>query len=52
MGQALSDKDPEPGMPRLRCPSNPANETVKSQQEGARAFASGTFQAVRNPPTT
>ena len=49
MGQAFSDKDPEPGKSRLRCPVSPASETVKSQQEGARAFAIGTFQAVRNP---
>jgi Protein of unknown function (Hypoth_ymh) len=49
MGQAFSDKDPEPGKSRLRCPGNPASETVRSLQEGARAFAVGTFQAVRNP---
>jgi Protein of unknown function (Hypoth_ymh) len=49
MGQAFSDKDPEPGKARLRCPGNPHTETVKAQQEGARAFAIGTFQAIRNP---
>ena len=27
----------------------PESETVRSQQEGARAFAIGTFQAIRNP---
>lgn len=49
MAQAFSDKDPEPGKSRLRCPGNEASETVRSQQEGARAFAIGAFQAFRNP---
>jgi hypothetical protein len=49
MGQAFSDKEPEEGKARLRCPGNPASETVRSQQEGARAFCTGTFQAIRNP---
>jgi uncharacterized protein (TIGR02391 family) len=49
MAQAFSDKDPELGKARLRCPGNQESETVRSQQEGARAFAIGTFQAIRNP---
>lgn len=49
MAQAFCDKDPERGKARLRCPGNPQSETVRSQQEGARAFAIGTFQAIRNP---
>jgi hypothetical protein len=49
MGQVFSDKEPEEGKARLLCPGNPASETVRSQQEGARAFAIGTFQAIRNP---
>jgi uncharacterized protein (TIGR02391 family) len=49
MAQAFSDKPPEKGKARLRCPGNPENETVRSQQEGARAFSIGTFQAIRNP---
>lgn len=49
MAQAFSDKEPEPGKARLRCPGNPESETVRSQHEGARAFAIGTFQAIRNP---
>jgi hypothetical protein len=49
MAQVFSDKDPEPGKARLRCPGNQENETVRSQQEGARAFGIGTFQAIRNP---
>lgn len=49
MAQAFSDKEPEAGKSRLRCPGNPERETVRSQQEGARAFSIGTFQAIRNP---
>jgi len=49
MAQALSEKDPEEGKSRLRCPGNPETETVRSQMEGARMFAIGTFQAIRNP---
>jgi hypothetical protein len=49
MAQAFSHKEPEKGKARLRCPGNPESETVRSQQEGARAFSTGTFQAIRNP---
>jgi hypothetical protein len=49
MAQAFSEKDPEEGKSRLRCPGNPESETVRSQMEGARAFSIGTFQAIRNP---
>jgi hypothetical protein len=49
VAQAFSDKDPEEGKGRLRCPGDLENETVRSQQEGARAFSIGTFQAIRNP---
>ncbi len=49
MAQAFSEKGPEAGKPRLRCPGNPETETVRSQMDGARAFAIGTFQAIRNP---
>ena len=49
MAEVFSDKDPERDKPRLRCPGDHASETVRSQQEGARAYAIGTFQAIRNP---
>jgi hypothetical protein len=49
MAQAFSEKDPEAGKSRLRCPGNPETETVRSQLDGARVFAIGTFQAIRNP---
>jgi uncharacterized protein (TIGR02391 family) len=49
MAQAFSDKEPEKGKARLRCPGKRDSETVRSLQEGAKLFAMGTFQAVRNP---
>jgi uncharacterized protein (TIGR02391 family) len=49
MAQAFSDKEPERGKARLRCPGKRNSETVKSLQEGAKLFAMGTFHAVRNP---
>jgi hypothetical protein len=49
MAEAFSDKDPERGKARLRCPGRRNSETVKSMQEGAKLFAMGTFHAVRNP---
>lgn len=49
MAQAFSDKEPERGKARLRCPGKPNSEMVKSMQEGAKLFAMGTFHAVRNP---
>jgi hypothetical protein len=49
MAQAFSEKGPEAGKSRLRCPGNPETETVRSQLDGARVFAIGTFQAIRNP---
>lgn len=49
MAQAFSDKEPEYGKARLRCPGKRNSETVRSLQEGAKLFAMGTFQAIRNP---
>jgi hypothetical protein len=50
MGEAFSDKPPESGKARLRCYRlGRPMESVHSQQEGARAFAIGAFQAIRNP---
>lgn len=49
MGEAFSDKAAEPGKPRLRCPGDPASETVRAQQDGAKLFAMGCFEALRDP---
>lgn len=48
MAQAFSDKEPEPGKARLRCPGKRNSETVRSLQQGALLFSMGTFQAIRN----
>jgi len=49
MAEAFSDRDPERGKSRIRCPGKRNSETVKSMQEGAKLFAMGTFHAIRNP---
>ena len=49
--QAFSNNPPQPGQPRLRWPGDPANQTVKSMNEGLRQFAPGTQMTIRNPAT-
>jgi hypothetical protein len=49
MAQAFSDKPPEQGKPRLRCPGDQQSMTVRSMQQGALLMAQGCFQAIRNP---
>ena len=49
MAQAFTDKPPEQGKPRLRCPGNPNSQTVQSQQQGAMLFSMGCYAAFRNP---
>lgn len=49
--EAFSDKDSQPGKPRLRCPGDPADPTVQSRQRGALSFGVGCFFAIRNPAT-
>lgn len=51
MAECFSDKDPEPGKPRLRWPGDPTDEGVKSMNTGIRSFGQGVFAAVRNPAT-
>lgn len=50
MSEAFSDSAPKPGEARLR-PYRLGRpiEGVSAQQEGARLFAMGVFQAIRNP---
>jgi len=53
MAETFSSNAPEPGKARLRCYRlGRSMESVHAQQEGALMFAMGTFQAIRNPPTT
>lgn len=49
MAQAFSDKPPEEGKPRLRCPGDHRSLAVRSMQQGALLMAQGCFQAIRNP---
>jgi hypothetical protein len=49
--EAFSDKPPQPGKPRLRCPGDKASSTVQSRQRGALSFGLGCFFAIRNPAT-
>jgi len=49
MHDTFSDKPPEYGKPRLRCPGDQADQSVKSRQKGAGEYAGGCFMAIRNP---
>ncbi|MCF8781240.1 TIGR02391 family protein [Rhodococcus ruber] len=47
--QAFSEKDPEPGKPRLRFDDIEDEQTKKSMQNGALQFGAGCFAGIRNP---
>jgi Protein of unknown function (Hypoth_ymh) len=47
--EGFSLKPPEPGKPRLRLMPDDGSDTFRSLHEGAMAFASGCFKAIRNP---
>lgn len=47
--QAFSDKEPEPGKPRLRFEDIDDQQTKKSMQNGAMQFGAGCFAGIRNP---
>jgi uncharacterized protein (TIGR02391 family) len=47
--QAFSEKDPEPGKPRLRFNSIEDEQTRESMRGGTLEFGSGCFRAIRNP---
>jgi uncharacterized protein (TIGR02391 family) len=49
MAQAFTDKEPEKGKSRLRCPGDQSSQSVRSRQQGALKFSMGAFQAIRNP---
>jgi len=49
MQEAFSPNPPQQGKPRLRCPGNPNDQTVKSRQRGALQYAIGCYFAIRNP---
>lgn len=47
--EAFSLKPPEANKPRLRLMPGDGSDTYKSLQEGAIAFATGCYRAIRNP---
>lgn len=47
--QAFSNKDPEPGKPRLRFGSIADDQTRESMRQGVSDFGAGCFAAIRNP---
>jgi hypothetical protein len=49
MTDAFSENPPLPGRPRLRCPGDPASESVRSLMEGAKLIAMGIYSTSRNP---
>jgi hypothetical protein len=49
--ETFSNKDPEPGKPRLRWPGDPRDRHVMSMNEGLRQFAPGSQLTIRNPAT-
>lgn len=49
MAHAFAAEEPGPGQKRLRCSRGQADESVQSQQKGAKLFAMGCYAAFRNP---
>lgn len=47
--EALSDKAPEPGKPRLRMPGDQTDPGVQTRQRGALQLGQGAYFALRNP---
>ncbi|MET9102746.1 TIGR02391 family protein [Streptomyces antibioticus] len=47
--EALSDKTPEPGKPRLRIPGDQTDPGVQTRQRGALQLGQGAYFALRNP---
>lgn len=47
--EAFSEKEPEPGKPRLRFPHEPTPDSQKSKTRGVMQFGMGCFSAIRNP---
>lgn len=46
--QAFSDKDPQPGQPRLRWPGDPTDRDVSTMNAGLRSLAPGVQMTIRN----
>lgn len=48
--QAFTTEEPDEGKPRLRLTKDDGSDTYRSLHEGAVAFGTGCFKALRNPP--
>ncbi|WP_199434814.1 TIGR02391 family protein [Qaidamihabitans albus] len=46
--QTFSDKEPQPGQPRLRWPGDPHDRDVSTMNSGLRSFAPGVQMTIRN----
>jgi hypothetical protein len=46
--QVFSDKEPQPGQPRLRWPGDPNDREVSTMNSGLRSFAPGVQMTIRN----
>lgn len=46
--ETFSERDPQPGKPRLRWPGDPANRDVSTMNTGLRFFAPGVQMTIRN----
>ncbi|MFD8203601.1 TIGR02391 family protein [Streptomyces sp. NPDC059701] len=49
VAEALSDKPPESGKPRLRVPGDKSDTAVQTRQRGALQLGQGAYSAFRNP---
>ena len=47
--ETFSEKDPQPGKPRLRWPGDPKDRNVRTMNEGLRLYAPGVQMTIRNP---
>jgi len=46
--QTFSERDPQPGQPRLRWPGDPSDRDVSTMNSGLRSFAPGVQMTIRN----
>jgi hypothetical protein len=51
MTEALSEKAPAPGKPRLRVPATPGRPFEEALQSGTLFYARGVYSIIRNPAT-
>jgi hypothetical protein len=49
MCEVFKNSPPKPGEPRLVCLRHPSTETFKAQQDGAKLYAMGCYELIRDP---